>query len=192
MRLAGCMANLGFSTGGSGAKDRRLGAGYGSLVEIHRRAAKPVRRVERVSRLVRHACPECKERLHVRRDRPARGEIASGRSEACRAAPGQERPEQQHRTAQPADEHWIGSIARHRRAAHRDGRRADAANGCSETRQERRHRFHVAYARDVLEHALLIGQETRRQERQRGILVALYVDASLERAATLDSQHGHG
>ena len=65
-------------------------------------------------------------------------------------------------------------------------RRADAFDFGADIEQQPRHHLDVADARHVGQDALLLGEETRRQQRQRGVLVAFHGHAALEPVPALD------
>jgi hypothetical protein len=56
----------------------------------------------------------------------------------------------------------------------------------ADIQEEPRHHFHVADPRDVGENAFFVGQQTRREQRQRGVLVAFDGDASFEAVSTFN------
>ena len=174
-------------------QQRRLGAGDRRLVEIHRRALEAVRRLEHVVRAARPAArpsPRSASRCVeiVRRA----GKVAAGRrdvraSRSARAAA---------RAAAPS--RAAGRPARGRaRACGRVGVRmrsvvrADAVDLGAEVEQQPRHHLDVADARHVGQHALLVGQQARGQQRQRRVLVAFDGDAALEPVAAFDQQCRH-
>ena len=61
----------------------------------------------------------------------------------------------------------------------------------AEIDEQARHHLDVADARHVGEHALLVGEQARRDERQRRVLVAADDDAPGQRPAAFDEQCGH-
>ena len=76
-------------------------------------------------------------------------------------------------------------------AAHADGGRAEAVHFGADFRQQLRHHLDVADARHVREHALFGGQQARRQQRKRGVLVAFDVDLAGDRASSFNQQTRH-
>ena len=92
-------------------EQRRFGTGDGRFVEIHRGRLEAVGRLEDVVGAVTFARAERVQRLGVCRDRPARREITAGRRDVRAAGARQQRPEQQHRSSQPADQRSIGFVA---------------------------------------------------------------------------------
>ena len=64
--------------------------------------------------------------------------------------------------------------------------RADAVHLGAEIEKEPRHHFDVPDARHVGQDALVLGQETRRQQRERGVLVAFNRDTALEPVPAFD------
>ena len=112
---------------------------------------------------------ERRERFHVRRDGAPRRKVAAGR----RDVPGrarEERTEEQHRAAQPANETAIGRIGGELRRADAQRRHADHVHFGADPEQPRHH-LDVADARDVAQHAFFVGEETRGQQRQRRVLL---------------------
>jgi hypothetical protein len=113
------------------------------------------------------------ERLQVRGDGAAGRKIASGRRQARRAAPREQRAQQQDRSAQAADEHRIGSVAVHLDAL--DAQMPGAAT--FDTRPERLDQIEqhvdVANSRYVGQLAGRARQHARGNQRQRRVLVPL-------------------
>ena len=107
------------------------------------------------------------------------------------AGPREQRPEQQHRPAQPADQRAVGRMRAHARRADAQRGAADAVDLGAEVEQQARHHLDVADARHVGQHALVFGEQARRQQRQRGVLVALDGHAALEPVAAFDQQCRH-
>jgi hypothetical protein len=88
--------------------------------------------------------------------------------------PREQWPEEEHRAAKPSHQASI-------RVVRVDARRPDPQRGCPDTfdlgadvEQQPRHHLDVADARHVGQHALLFSEEARRQQRQRGVLVAFH------------------
>ena len=128
------------------------------------------------------------ERFDVRCDRAARRKIAAWRREV-RAAPAREqRTEKQHRAAKAADERRIRLVFRQRLALHAEGRRPDAVHLRAEVLEQARHAFDVADPRNIREHALFRGEQTGREQWQRGVLVAFNFDRTREAASALNQQ----
>jgi hypothetical protein len=186
--LGGRVADLRDALGARGRQQRRFGSGHGSLVEIHRSAPQPVGRFEDVVRPVALPRAQPPQRVHVRADGAPRGKIAARRRDVRLADARQQRTEQQHRAAQPAHERAVGRVCpqRLRPDLHRGG--ADAFDVGPEVHEQPRHHLHVADARHVGEHALLFGEEARREQRQRGVLVAFHGHPALEPVAAFDEE----
>ena len=176
---------------GGGRQQRRFGAGHRRLVEVERCAVEPRWGFERVARLVERHGPHRRERLKVCGNRSPRGKITAGRREASRTPAREQRTEQQDRTAQSPDQCRIGTIARDRLAPDVERRGATAVNRGAQAQQQVDQHFHVPDPRDVRQHAFLIGQETRGEQRQRRILVALDRDAPFQPSPSLNPECGH-
>ena len=112
----------------------------------------------------------------MRRNRPPRREIPSGLREPRASAPGQQRPNQQHGSAQPADERAVGLVLHDLPAPHAKCRAADALDFCAEIEQQPRHHLHVGDARHICQHALLGRQQACGEQRKRRVFVAFHVN----------------
>ena len=126
------------------------------------------------------------QRLEMRRERAARREIAARRRQVRPSAPREQRAEQQHRTAQAADQRRVGLVLDDVGTPHAQRRAADALDLAAEVENQPRHHLDVADSGNVREDAFLGGEETRRQQRQRGVLVAFDVDGSRQALTAFD------
>ena len=117
----------------------------------------------------------------MRPDGAPRRKVAAGRRHEGAPAAREQRPQQQHRAAQPADQRAIGLVLGDLRAADAQRRAADAFDLGAEVEQQPRHHLDVGDARHVVQRAPLVGQQARRHQRQRRVLVAFDVDAAFER-----------
>ena len=124
----------------------------------------------------------------MRRDRAARGKITTRRRDVRAPCPREQRPQQQHRPAQAADERAVGRIRLCILRPNAERRRADAVHFGTEIQQQSRHHLDVADARHVGEHAFVFGQQAGREQRQRGVLVPLDRDAAAETVAAFNEQ----
>ena len=111
------------------------------------------------------------------------GKVAARRRHDRAPAARQQRPQQQHRAAQPADQRAIGLVLGDVRAANAQRRAADAFDVGAEVEQQPRHHLDVGDAGHVVQRAPLVGQQARGNQRQRRVLVALDVHAAFDRVA---------
>jgi hypothetical protein len=149
------------------------------------------RRLETVSGAVDRFGPHGDERLEMRADGAPGREVAAGRRDVGAARAREQRPEQQHRTTQASDERAVGLVRADRLTADGERRTTDPFHLGAEVEQQTRHHVHVGDARHVREHAGVFGEQRRRHERQRGVLVALDVDDAREPVPTFDDQCRH-
>ncbi len=84
------------------------------------------------------------QRFEMGRDGPPRGKITSRRRHDGPAATREQRAQQQHRSAKPADQRAIRFVLGDFRAADRQLRPADAVDLGAEIEQQARHHFDVA------------------------------------------------
>ena len=89
VRLGGRVPDLAGTGGARGRQQRGLRAGDRRLVEVHRHAREPVRRVERVARLAGRARAHRAQGRQVRVDRAAHREVPARRGQPDTAAPRQ-------------------------------------------------------------------------------------------------------
>jgi hypothetical protein len=100
--------------------------------------------------------------------------------------------EDQDRRAHGLDE-VVRRLERPHRAEPHGGRPVPGVRNLrAELLEHAQHGAHVAHAREVRQRDRLVGQEGRRQGRQRGVLGTADRDAPPERAAADDSQLVHG
>jgi hypothetical protein len=95
---------------------------------------------------------------------------------AGKSATRQQRAEQQHRSPEPADQPALRLVALHLLAPDAQRARARALHLGAEVGQQAGHYLDVADARHVGEHALLVGEQARGNQRQRRVLVAAHDD----------------
>jgi len=179
------------SVGSGGREQRRLGARDRRLVEIHRGGLESFRHFEPVPRTRKNPRAHGLERLEMRGNRTACRKVAARQRESGAAAPREQRTYQQHRTAQAADERRVGFVFGDLFASHPQRRRACAFDRRAEIDEQLHHRVHVFDARHVGERALLCRQQTRGQERQRGVLVAFDVDGPGQPRSAFNVESGH-
>ena len=181
VRLAGGMPDLGDAPGLRRGQQRRFRAGDRRLEQIHRRAVRPLGRFERVAgRVVDDARAHRDQRAQVRRDRAPRRKIAAGRRELRAPDAAEQRAEQQHRSAQPADQRGI----RLRRRMSRHVTRSVVVPSPSTSAPSDRSSS-IITATSRIRGTLRISQvsrrqQARRQQRQRRVLVAFDRDAAGE------------
>ncbi len=120
------------------------------------------------------------ERGQVSVDGAPHREVAAGRGQPYAPAPRKQRAEQQHRPAQASDQCRIRLVLQDLGAPDAKRRRADAVDFGAKVQQQARHHLDVADAGHVVKDALVFGQQARRQQRQRGVLVALDVNLPAE------------
>ena len=185
------MANLGLTRRRHRREQRQFGRRDRCLVHVERGAVQSVGCVERVRRALDGARPQRRQRLHVRGERAARGEIAAGCREMHFPATRKQRPHQQQGRADPPDQDGVrrgpgalGASQGERAGATPRDRRPEALE------QVEQH-VHVADAWHVVQRHGLARQQRRDDERQRRVLVALDGDHALEASSSLHAQHGH-
>ena len=61
----------------------------------------------------------------------------------------------------------------------------------AKVQQQPRHHLHVADPRHIGKDALFLGEETRREDRERGVLVAFDVDGPRQTLPAFDQQRRH-
>ena len=105
--------------------------------------------------------------------------------------PREQRANQQNRAANAADELRVGLVLNHLLTADADRRRPDAFHGRAQVEQQLRHRLDVLDPRHVGEHAFFGRQQARRQQRQRGVLVAFDINGSGQTPAAFNLQSRH-
>ena len=186
MRLAGRVPDLRHPRRGRGGEQRGFRSGHRRFVQIDRRRPEAIGGFERVSLAVDLADAHGGERLEVGRDRAARRDITAGRRQARAPAAREQRTDEEDRPAQAADQRRVGFVLHDLRAAHAQRRAADPLDLGPEIQEQPRHHFHVADARHVGEDAFLGREETRREQRQRGVLVAFDLDRAGETLAAFN------
>ena len=195
VRFGRGVADLGDALGRGRGEQRRLGAGDRRFVEIERRAAsgRPARRARSPTRRD-DARAERDQRLHVRGDGAARREsrrpaAPGARGRCARAAGPAAAPSRA--AGRPASDRACRCVTFVQRM--RDRRRAEPARPRRRRRRAARpsRRRRGCAARSSSSHGL-VGQQARRQQRQRRVLVAFDRDAAGQPAAAFDEQCGHG
>ena len=191
VRLGGGMADLGGPPGRCRGQQRGLRTGDRGFVEIHRRAGQAVRSLEHMVGSADVTRAHGEQGREVRRNRPPGGEIAPRWCDVSAPQSRQQRTEQQHRPAEPANQRAIGLVGDDLRRPDAQRGRADAVDFGAEVEQQSRHYLDVADAWDVREQALLVREEARGQQRQRRILVAFHRHTPFKAMASLNQQCRH-
>ena len=191
MRLARGVTDLRAARCGGRRQERGLGARDRRFVEVIRRRLETVWRLQRVSGCLGDAHAHVPQRVKMRPDAAARREIAAGRRDDGAASTSQERPHQQHRPAKAPDQRPIGLVLCHLLAADAQRRRSDAVDLCAHIEEKSAHHLDIRDARHVGEDARLIGQQARRNQRQRGVLVAFDVETAVQAMTAFDDQGRH-
>ena len=106
------------------------------------------------------------------------GKSPPGGASRARPAPRQQRPEEQHGAAQPADHGAVRLVLHDLATPYAKRRGADALNRGAQIDQQARHDLDVADARHVREHALFGGQQAGGEQREGAVLVALDVNGA--------------
>ncbi len=192
VRLAGGVTDLGHAGRGGRRQQRRLGARDRRFVEVDRGRTEPIWHLQTMARALDDLGAHRGERLDVGADAPPRREVAPGRRDVRLTAPGQERPQQQNRPAQPSDQGAVGLVLQDIAALDAQRGAADALDLGAEIEQQPRHDLDVGDSRHVGQHARLIRQQAGCHQRQRRVLVAFDVDASAEPTAAVNDECGHG
>ena len=191
VRLAGGVTDFGHAVGGGRRKQRGLCAGHRRFIQIDRRRLQTVRRFEDVSwsRDVPRAHRE--QRLEMRADRAARRKVAAGRRQMRAPSARQQWTEQQDRPAQPADQRAVGLVLDDVGTAHAKRRAPNAFDMSAKIEDEPRHHLDVADARHVGQHAFFGGEEARREDRQRRVLVAFHLHRSRQALTAFNHKRRH-
>ena len=118
--------------------------------EVDRGGCQTVGGFEDVAGAWQHSRAHRGQRFEMGADGAARRKVAAGRRQVRTAAPREQRTEQQHRTAQPADQRAVGLVLRHAR----DTARAASWCRCLRLRaprstQQPRHHLDIADPRHV-------------------------------------------
>ncbi len=108
------------------------------------------------------------------------------------ATPCQQRPHEQDRPAQPPHQRAVGLVLRDVLALDAERRRADAVDVGADVQQQPAHDVDVGNARHVVQHAELLGEHARRDQRQGRVLVALDVEAAIQTMPAFYDKCGHG
>ena len=180
VRLGCRVPDLGAARGTGRGEQRRFRAGDRRFIQVDRDPGEPVGRIEGMSRALDDVRAHALEGGQVRVDGPPHGKVAARRGQPHASAPRKQRAEQQHRPAQAADQCRIRLVLQDLGAPDAKRRRADAVDFGAQVQQQARHHLDVADAGHVVKHALVFGQQARRQQRQRGVLVALDVNLPAE------------
>ena len=188
VRLAGRVNQCGVALGEDGGHHGVLGCGHRGLVHEEAGTGQALRGTQREVALDLYLGAECGEGVQVRVDPAAADHVATWRRHEHLAAAGEQGAGQQNRGADPHAQRPVdrgcdvaGSLDAQRVALepfHLSARRAD----------ELSHHLDVADARHVLDHALVLGQQAGRDDRQRAVLIATDLYTSGERRAALDHE----
>ena len=188
VRLARRVDQRGVALGEHRGHHGVLGGGHGRLVHEEAGAGQPVGRAQREVALDLDLGAERGEGVQVRVDAASADDVATRRRHEDLAAAGEQRAGQKDRGTDADAERAID-------------RRRDVAGGLDAQRvalhplhvgagggDELRHHLDVADARHVLDHALVLGQQARSDDRERAVLVAADLDAARQRRAALDDE----
>ena len=186
MRLARGVANLGRARRAGGGEQRGFGPGDRRLVKIDRCRTQAVRCGQRVATAFDAARPHRFQRFEMRVERAPRRKITARRRQVRASAAREQRAQQQYRAAQAADQRRVGLVLDDGGTPHAKRRAADALDLAAEVENQPRHHLDVADSGNVREDAFVGGEETRRQQRQRGVLVAFDVDGSGQALTAFD------
>ena len=189
VRLAGGVANLRGAASERRGQQGGLRGGDGGFEHVERRRLQALGRLE----TARFTRPRAK-RLEggvVLVQIPPRREVAAGRAQHRLTLAGQQRPEEQHGTAQPGHEirPRLGRCDVLGANAQRGGALPRAVR--AQLAEQLRHHLDVADPRDILEDALLLGEQAGRDHGQCGILVAAHSNPTIERLAAGHHQGCH-
>ena len=167
---------------------RVLGRGHARLVHEETVADQSVRRPQHEVALNLDLGTKCGKSVEVRIDAAAANHVTTGRRHKHRATTRQERPSEQDRGANLHAEGTIDLWCN--LAGSLDAERVlfDPLDLGAHGLDELSHHLGVADPRNVLDDALLVRQETGRDDRQRTVLVATDRDATRERLAAFDHE----
>jgi hypothetical protein len=186
VRLARGVTDLASAFRGGRGEQRRLRAGHRRFVQVDRSRLQAVRRLERVAGALAPAHAHRGERFEVRVDGTARREIAARRGQLRTAAPREQRPQQQDRTAEPPDQRRIGFVLDDLGATDAQCGAADPLDLAAEIENEPRHHLDVADPGNVGQHTLFGREQAGGEQWQRGVLVAFDLDAARQTLPALN------
>ena len=188
MGLAGGVADLGLATRCGSGQNRGLRAGDGGLLQVDRRGTQAVGRLERMAFPFDIVHPHRAERLQVNRQRAASREISTRWRETRPPHPREERADQQNRSAEPANQVRIRALACDTPAPDSHLGRPNPLHFGTQASEQLAHHGDILDPRHVRQRARLIGQQAGREQRQRGVLVALDVDRAGQAVPALDDE----
>ena len=190
MRLAGRIPDHRLALGEHRRHDHVLRGHHAGLVEEDGLAAKPSR-AHLVAPVDRDLCPQLGQPVNVRVEAAAADHIASGRRHGDAAEAGQKRTCKQERRPDAAAELLVElGLVNVRRIDTNVvlGRQLDIR---ADVREQLDHRLDVADPRNVRQLYGLGGERTRRQDRQRAVLVARSANRPAEGSPALDQEGLH-
>ena len=131
---------------------------------------------------------ELLEREEVGVDPAAADDVAARRRQRDRAEPGEQRPGEQDRRADPGAELGVERLGPHAAGvdAHRVG--PGPLGRGAEIDEQREHGLDVPDARDVVELHRAVGEQGGGEDRQRGVLVAGGADGPAQRTTAADEK----
>ncbi len=190
VRLAGGMAEHGFTVGENRRHDRVLGPHDRRLVEVDARAREAVRG-EVVDPVELDLGAQGSERVNVCVETSPPDHVPSGRRHRDAPEAREQRPREEERRADLSREAGveIGLGDPARIDPYLIGARPLGI--CAEIPQEVDHRLHVTDPGDVRQTHLVGGENGRSEDRQRAVLVAGRTDGSAERATSFDDEGLH-
>ena len=191
VRLARGVADHGLALGERCRHDRVLGSHDRGLVQVDALAAK-TGRLHLVRAVQLDLDAELLKGVDVRIEPAAPDHVAAGGRHRHPPEAGQERAgEQERRTDLPAEigvEIGLDDPAR----IDPDLVRPGPLGVCADVDEKLDHRPDVADARHVREAHLFRGEQARREDRKRGVLVACRADGAAERPTAFDHEGLHG
>ena len=187
VRLACRVANLGDPDGRRSRENRGFSSCHRRFEQIERRWLQTFGRFQVVCAAGNDLRAHRSKRFQMRGQGSAGWEVAAGRRQQRPTPASEQRSDQQHGTTQPADQQGVWLVFDDLTAAHAKGARPDALDFGSEINEQPRHHINVADQWHVCQNTRLGRQQTRGQQRQRGILVALYLDSAAQPLAAFNA-----
>ena len=157
----------------------------GSSMKMRAGLQAPGRGAELDPAVATDAGPELAEGIQVRVEPAAPDDVAARRGHARLPEPGQQRPRDQERGADPARKLLVDRGLGHRCGAQAQAVVGDPAHLDAKSLQQRELCLGVADPRHVVEQQLLLGEQAGGDDRKRGVLVACRADLARERDAAL-------